>query len=149
MKKIGCFRKEQYDWIGTIAVLQFEAKARLVPVQGKAPSEMPDFILYKVGGSGGFEVELGTGWHRSSDRQRHPYIEVIVDDPSLSRPIHAIFWEDPIHEYWYLYWDRTATGSHIAERLYVQEELKPQIGIRPIMKMTQNMMLFYPELIAT
>jgi uncharacterized protein (DUF736 family) len=147
MKKIGFFKKEGTVWIGTIAVLQFEARARIEFNKDKMSSTDPDYILYKTGGEVGFEVEFGAAWDKYSQQQRVPYKAVLLDDPSLARPISAVLWEDPMDGLWYLFWDRGSSGEHIAEKLFVQEELKPQLGIRPLSRITLHMALFYPDLV--
>ncbi|MDE2030184.1 MAG: DUF736 family protein [Alphaproteobacteria bacterium] len=147
MKIIGCFRKDGSEWIGTIAVLQFEAKARIVANSAKTSSDMPDFLFEKIGSTGDFKVILGAAWDRYSAQQRTHYKEVSIDDPSMAHSIKCILWENPDDDCWYLYWDRNATGQHMIEKLYVQEELKPQLGIRPVTRITQNMLLFYPDLV--
>lgn len=147
MKKIGCFKQNNGFWTGTIAVLQFEAKVKISPNPHKTSSETPDFLLTKSDGSGDFELELGAGWRRTSIEQRVSYIEVVIDDPALPRPINAVLWRDSHEDIWFLYWDRHSKGDHIAERLYVQEELKPQLGILPLSRITEHMRRFYPDLV--
>ncbi len=147
MKKIGYFKKHGAIWVGSISVLQFEAQVRIAAAMTKHVPSSPDYVLYKTGGSLGFETEFGSAWDKYSPEQRVPYKAVILDDPSLVRPINAMLWEDRGEACWYLYWDRNATGDHMAERLFVQEELKPQIGILPISRITLNMLRFYPELV--
>lgn len=147
MKKIGCFRQEANAWTGTIAVMPFETQARIVPAPSPPSAESPDYLVQKGPGNDGFAIELGHGWVRHSRERNVNYIDISLDDPSLPRAIHGILWQDPADGLWYLYWDRNVRGEHAMERLYVQEELKPQIGIRPLSRITAHMMLFYPDLV--
>jgi uncharacterized protein (DUF736 family) len=127
MKKIGCFRKEGENFIGTITTLQLNVRARITAVENKISPSAADYIVTHVTG-GSFAPELGAAWKRHSKDHGAPYIMVEIDDPSCAEPIAAVLWKGK-DDYYYLYWDRNSSGDHIAERLLVQEELKPQLGI--------------------
>jgi len=147
MKKIGCFRQEGNGWIGTIAVLQFETKARVAPNLRKTSSEMPDFVVTKEVGAGGFEIELGAAWKRISPELRMPFIEVVIDDPALSQPIHGVLWKTPDEDAWFLYWDRHTKGEGMIRKLPVDHDAEPEPGLLPPRGFTSFIQRFYPELV--
>jgi hypothetical protein len=93
----------------------------------------------------GYAAELGVAWQRCTRDGKHPYLQAELDDPTCPHPINAILCEgvDGVH---YLYWDRNMTGDHIAERLYVQEEAKPQLGITGAKNITDRQREFFPSL---
>ena len=146
MKKIGYFKKEDDQFTGIISMFNLHADVRFVPVEGKDSVTAPDFRLIK-NQDGPFVVELGTAHQRYTKVEFIPYLDVLIDDPSCPGPIHAVLWkgDDDNH---YLYWHRTTNGEHAAEKLYVQEELKPPIGsARLPQKMTAFIQQLYPELV--
>jgi uncharacterized protein (DUF736 family) len=145
MKKIGCFRKDRHDFYGTVTLMQADIKARIAPVRHKSSPQSPDFMITKVG-SDGFSGELGGAWNKYSVEQRVPYLDVVLDNPSLQHSINAVLCEGH-DDLWYLYWDRLNAGEEMIQILIVQEELKPQIGIRPIANYSLNILKFYPELV--
>jgi uncharacterized protein (DUF736 family) len=146
MKKIGCFRKDRYEFFGTVTLLQSDIKARIAPVKHKLSPQSPDYIITKIGVEE-FSGELGGAWNKYSIEQRIPFLDVILDNPSLQHSINAVLCEGN-DDFWYLYWDRLNAGEEMIQTLYVQEELKPQIGIRPITKYSENILRFYPELVS-
>lgn len=146
MKKIGCFREDGQNFSGNITTLQFSVQARLVPNQNKIGANAPDFNLVQTK-TNGYQPEIGHAWKRISREDNTPYLEVEIDDPSCQHPILATLWqsEDGL---WYLFWNRHATGSHDAEKLFVQEELKPQMAWhRAPQKMTNFLQELFPQLV--
>jgi uncharacterized protein (DUF736 family) len=128
MKKIGCFRQEGQSFNGNITTLQFSVAARLVPNEEKVGASSPDYLLVQdAKAESEYLPEIGSAWNKVSRQGNLPYLAVEIDDPSCQHPILATLWqaEDGL---WYLYWNRFATGSEDAERLFVQEELKPPTG---------------------
>ncbi len=144
MKKIGCFRQNGQEFNGTISLLQIDIKARIVPVKHKSSPRAPDYIILKTG-SDEFVGELGSAWQKISVEHNIPFLDVILDSPALQHAMSAILCEGS-DDLWYLYWDRMVTGEQLLQTLYVQEELKPGLGIRPISRLTTHMLTFFPEL---
>jgi uncharacterized protein (DUF736 family) len=127
MKKIGCFRQEGQSFSGNITTLQFSVSARLVPNDNKEGANAPDYLLVQAKAGGDFLPEIGSAWKKTSRQGNVPYLAVEIDDPSCNHPILATLWQVE-DDMWVLFWSRYATGSEDAERLFVQEELKPPTG---------------------
>ncbi len=145
MKKIGCFRKDGQEFNGRINLVHLEIEAKIVPVQKKASSRSHDFQIFKSG-KDSFMSELGIGWQKYSPNDRIPYLDLNLDDPSFPHAINGVLCEGG-DGLWHLYWSRVGIQEEMIETLYVQEELKPQLGIRPIANLTLNILRFYPELV--
>lgn len=146
MKKIGCFRKEGSIFVGTITFLPAEVQTQIVPVVTKFSSVSPDYTVTHMG-MNGFNAEIGMAWEEYLPQHDIRYLTVTLDAPTLPRPIDAVLCED-FDEQWYLFWDRLHAGRDMIETLYVQEELKPQLGIRPIENLTANLQIHFPHLAA-
>jgi len=144
MKKIGCFRKDGHEFNGTISLLQTDIRARILPLQHKASPRAPDFIIFK-NGRDTFTGELGSAWQKTSLEHNIIFLDVILDSPALQHAMSAVLCEGS-DGLWYLYWDRMVAGEQMLQTLYVQEELKPGLGIRPISRLTTHMLSFFPEL---
>ena len=144
MKKIGCFRQDEQEFSGTITLLQTDIKARIVPIRHKGSPRAPDFLILKDG-SDNFVGELGSAWQKHSTEHNIPFLDVILDSPALPHPVNAILCEGS-DGLWYLYWDRILVGEQMLQTLYVQEELKPGLGIRPISRLTPHILKFFPDL---
>ena len=145
MKKIGCFREDGQVFSGNITTLQFSVQAKLVPHE-HAGGGVPDFRLVQTK-AGGYMPEIGHARKRISREDGTAYLEVEIDDPSCSHPIFATLWQ-AADGLWYLFWNRHATGSQDAEKLYVQEELKPQMAWhRAPQKMTNFLQELFPQLV--
>lgn len=145
MKKIGCFKKDGQNFSGTITLLHLEIKAYIVALKEKDSSRAPDYKIYRIGRDD-FMAELGVAWLKHSPQERIPYLDLHLDDPSLPHSLNGALCESS-SGLWYLYWNRVGVGGEMIETLYAQEELKPQLGIRPIANFTLNILRFYPELI--
>ncbi|MBV8061675.1 MAG: DUF736 family protein [Alphaproteobacteria bacterium] len=146
MKKIGCFKKEGSLFVGAITFLPAEVQTRIMPATSKFSSVSPDYVVTHQGATD-FHAEIGMGWDEYLPQHDIRYISVTLDAPTLPRPIDAVLCED-FDEQWYLFWDRLYGGRHMVETLYVQEELKPQLGIKPIQNMTANLQIHFPQLVA-
>jgi uncharacterized protein (DUF736 family) len=148
MKKIGCFRQDGKNFNGNITTLQFSVQARLVPNERKTTTDAiaPDYLLIHTK-TGSYHPEIGHAWQRYTREDNVPYLEIEIDDPTCQRPILATLWraEDGL---WYLFWNRYATGDHDAEKLLVQEELKPPMAWqRAPQKMTAYLQELFPQLV--
>lgn len=92
MKKIGCFRKEAEEFVGTITMLQFDIKARIVPIRHKPSAQSPDYIVFKIGETD-FGAELGNAVLKYCIKQRVTYMVLSLDNPALQRAVEAILCE--------------------------------------------------------
>lgn len=149
IRRIGCFKKMGNDFIGEIATVDFKTSARIAPVVDKSNNPLcPDFLILHSETSL-FSPELGVGWQRQTS-DGTAYIEVTLDDPGYARPVNGVLYkgnyEGP-YELWNLFWSRTSSGSDLAEKVSMHEELIPYIGVvRPIQKVTDYLLSIYPSL---
>jgi uncharacterized protein (DUF736 family) len=145
MKRIGAFRREGSAFIGEISTLHLHVHARIILATEKLYPNAPDYILIQSR-TDGYMPELGSAWQKHTRESSIPYLEVEIDDPLCPHPIHAILCEGK-SELYILYWDRNSAGDHMAEKLFVQEELKPGWGVlRAMQNITQRQRDMFPEL---
>ncbi|MDR3450237.1 MAG: DUF736 domain-containing protein [Alphaproteobacteria bacterium] len=144
MKKIGCFRQDGENFSGNITTLQFSVQARLTPALHKRVASDADYILTQTK-TGFYAPEIGSAWKRAN-ADGVAYLTVEIDDPTCRHPIAATLWqaEDGL---WYLFWNR-GSGSGDAEKLLIQEELKPPMAWhRAPQKMTAYLQELFPQLV--
>lgn len=145
MLKIGCFKKDSKQFAGVVTLMQaVPLRLQIVPVHHKAAPESPDWLVVETHG-GDATTQVGIGYTKCHHYRDIPYILVTLDNPVLSRPIVAVLCEG-VDGLWYLWWDRVSSGETILEILFFQEELKPQIGIRPITNLTHHIQKHFPHL---
>jgi uncharacterized protein (DUF736 family) len=105
MPVIGTFTldKEGGSWTGSIRTLTINAKARLVPNENRDNENAPAFRVF-VGQS-----RVGDAWTaRSSGDNPVDYLRVRLDDPTLSEPISAAFFQSKDGKEAQLIWNRRA-----------------------------------------
>lgn len=102
MSVIGTFTPSKNGgWEGTIRTLTIDVKARLIPNDNQDSERAPAFRVF-AGRS-----ELGAAWReRSSGDNPRDYLNVRLDDPSLSEPISAAMFERPDGKEAQLVWTR-------------------------------------------
>ena len=82
MAIIGTFAASGGGFHGTIETFQSVLEAMLEPTGAAGEGAIPDFRLFR-GGS-----EIGAAWNRTTKARRR-YLAVVIDDPSLPRPIEC------------------------------------------------------------
>jgi len=89
MSIIGTFtRTKDGGWIGTIRTLAIDVKVRFIPNDNRDNERAPEFRVF----SG--RSELGAAWReRTSGENPREYLNVRLDDPSLSEPISVAMFE--------------------------------------------------------
>ncbi|MTK11473.1 MAG: DUF736 domain-containing protein [Clostridiaceae bacterium] len=86
MSIIGTFYKNGDSFIGEIHTLQIDTPAVIRPIPEKAGQEKgPHYRVFNGA------AEIGVAWLRQTADEEREYLSVMIDDPSLTAPIHANF----------------------------------------------------------
>lgn len=101
MPTIGTFSKKDGAFTGTIRTLTMNVKTQIVPVKEKPSEGAPDYRVFAGG------AELGAAWNEESKDGGKPYLALKLDDPSLAKPIRAVFFEDEDGGGGVMVWNRT------------------------------------------
>lgn len=96
MAVIGKFRAMGSGFEGTIETFLAALEVRLEPAGGGAQA-VPDYRVFRG------DSEIGAAWNRQTKAKRR-YLVIILDDPSLSRPIECRLVQ--IDGEWNLMWSR-------------------------------------------
>ncbi|MGB3339095.1 MAG: DUF736 domain-containing protein [Devosia sp.] len=103
MAQIGQFVRTQLGYAGRVRTLSLNLVLVFVPAEHSDSEQAPDYRIH-LGDEDG--VEIGVGWIQSGDRAG-TYVSVLLDDPSLGRPIRArLFQSDKSGRDWGLHWTR-------------------------------------------
>lgn len=103
MAQIGHFVRTQLSYAGRVRTLSLNLPLVFVPSDHSDAEQAPDYRI-RVGDEDG--VEVGAGWVQSGDRAG-TYVSVLLDDPSLGKPIRArLFQSDKSGRDWGLHWTR-------------------------------------------
>lgn len=97
MALIGIFEAEGSGFHGTIETFLAVLAVRFESVVG-GPEAAPDYRIYRG------NAEIGAAWKRQTKANRR-YLAVILDDPSLPRPIECRLVQ--ADGAWNLMWSRT------------------------------------------
>lgn len=103
MARIGTFTPTADGFTGRLHLLARDVDLVLVPAGPKTSDKAPDYRVLRAGDDGG---EVGAGWKHTGERAG-PYVSVVLDDPTLPRPIHAnLFWSEGDGAVHFLQWTR-------------------------------------------
>ena len=102
MSVIGIFMlAKDGGWTGSIRTLTIDVKVRFVPNDNRDSDDAPAFRVL-VGRS-----RVGDAWPaRSTGRGAKEYFRVLLDDPSLSAPLHAALFRSEEGNEAQLIWSR-------------------------------------------
>lgn len=99
MATIGTFTENNGFYAGTITTLTLKADVVFEPVK-KSSTNAPDYKLNMPG----TDFEIGAAWNKTS-KEGNPYLSVVLDDPSFSKPVLARLVAVNDSEY-RLFWNR-------------------------------------------
>ena len=103
MSQIGTFTRETSGFVGRIHTLTLFREVTVVPTEPSEAENAPDYRIHHGGDDG---PEIGAGWKRTGERAGE-YIALLIDDPTLPRPIRAnLFRDDDTGSAWSLHWNR-------------------------------------------
>ncbi|MBO9669572.1 MAG: DUF736 domain-containing protein [Sphingobium sp.] len=96
MAMIGKFTAARGGFEGTIETFLTVLEVRIEPAD-PGPEAAPDFRIHRGA------AEIGAAWERQTKAKRR-YLAVVIDDPSLARPIECRLVQAESH--WKLMWSR-------------------------------------------
>jgi len=104
MIKIGEFNPREDGFSGWLATIGLDAVLTIVPAAPSDTKNAPDYRVHA--GEDAEGPEVGAGW-KHTGRKAGPYIALVIDDPSLPRPIRASLFRPAIEgQPHLLFWQR-------------------------------------------
>lgn len=104
MAHIGQFTRTKNGYRGRLKTLTLDEELTLVPAEHSDAENAPDYRLYI--GADDLSLEVGAGWKRTGENAGD-YVSLVIDDPTMARPIHANLFRSVSEEGTYLLtWNR-------------------------------------------
>lgn len=101
MARIGTFTPTADGFTGRLHRLAGDID--LVPTGPRTSDKAPDYRVLRAGDDG---AEVGAGWKHASEKAG-PYVSLVLDDPTLARPIRAnLFQSEADEAIYFLQWTR-------------------------------------------
>lgn len=86
MAYIGQFSRTRDGYAGRLKTLSLDVEVNLIPTEPSDAKNAPDFRA--IVGNDEHSLDIGAGWKRTGEKAGD-YVSVLIDDPTLARPINA------------------------------------------------------------
>lgn len=108
MARIGTFTRTADGFTGRLHLLARDVDLVLVPAGPRTSDKAPDYRVLRADDDDG---EVGAGWKHTGEKAG-PYVSLVLDDPTLARPIRAnLFRSEADESVYLLQWNRPSRRS--------------------------------------